>query len=51
VLGPADGFPELPSCRIGLIRNQHERSELADALAEHIVCSLDNLSTATDAAE
>ena len=51
VLGPAEGFPELPSCRIGLIRNQHERSELADALAEHIVCSLDNLSTAADAAE
>ena len=51
VLGTADGFPELPSCRIGLIRNQHEHSALADALAEHIVCSLDNLSAASDAAE
>jgi DNA-binding transcriptional LysR family regulator len=51
VLGPAEGFPELSSCRIGLIRNQHEHSALADALAEHIVCSLDNLSAASDAAE
>lgn len=50
-LGPADGFPELPSCRVGLIRNQLERSALGDALAEHIVSSLDNLSTASDAAE
>jgi len=30
---------------------QRERSALGDALAEHIVSSLDNLSTATDAAE
>ena len=46
VLTAADGFPELPSCRIGLVRNAHERSALADALAEHIVSSLDNLSDA-----
>jgi DNA-binding transcriptional LysR family regulator len=51
VLTPADGFPELPSCRIGLIRNAHETSALADALAEHIVSSLDNLSEAVQAAE
>jgi DNA-binding transcriptional LysR family regulator len=51
VLTPADGFPELPSCRVGLIRNPHERSPLADALAEHIICSLDNLSDAREAAE
>ena len=44
VLTPADGFPELPPCRIGLLRNPHERSALADALAGHIVSSLDNLS-------
>ena len=43
---PAEGFPELPSCRIGLVRNAHESSALADALAEHIVSSLDNLSEA-----
>src|SRR3569623_2264851 len=37
---------ELPCCRIGLVRNAHESSALADALAEHIVSSLDNLSEA-----
>ena len=46
VLTAAEGFPELPSCRIGLVRNAHERAQLADALAEHIVSSLDNLSEA-----
>jgi len=51
VLMPSDGFPELPSCRIGLLRNPHESSALADALAEHIVSSLDNLSEAAQAAE
>lgn len=51
VLSPADGFPELPSCRVGLVRNPHERSPLAEALAEHIVSSLDNLSEAREAAE
>ena len=51
VLTPADGFPELPYCRIGLVRNPHESSPLADALAEHIMSSLDNLSEAAQAAE
>jgi DNA-binding transcriptional LysR family regulator len=51
VLSPADGFPELPSCRVGLVRNPHERSPLAEALAEHIISSLDNLSDAREAAE
>jgi DNA-binding transcriptional LysR family regulator len=46
VLGPADGFPALPSCKIGLLRNKHDSSTLADALAGHIVSSLDNLRTA-----
>jgi DNA-binding transcriptional LysR family regulator len=50
VLTPADGFPELPLCRIGLLRNPHERSPLAEALAGHIVSSLDNLSQSHDAA-
>ncbi|EJW11164.1 Transcriptional regulator, LysR family [Rhodovulum sp. PH10] len=50
VLTPADGFPTLPPCRIGLLRNTHERSPLAEALAGHIVSSLDNLSV-RDAAE
>jgi DNA-binding transcriptional LysR family regulator len=51
VLNPGDGFPELPACRVGLIRNPHESLALADALAEHIISSLDNLSEATQAAE
>src|ERR1700736_6354666 len=51
VLSPADGFPELPSCRIGLVRNPHETSALAQALADHIVSSLANLSQAREAAE
>ena len=51
VLTPAEGFPELPSCRIGLMRNPHERVKLADALAEHIISSLDNLSEASQAAD
>jgi DNA-binding transcriptional LysR family regulator len=51
VLNPSDGFPELPACRVGLIRNPHESSVLADALAEHIVSSLDNLSESARAAE
>jgi DNA-binding transcriptional LysR family regulator len=46
VLTAAEGFPELPSCRVGLVRNAHDSSALADALAEHIVSSLDNLSEA-----
>jgi DNA-binding transcriptional LysR family regulator len=46
VLTAADGFPELPSCRVGLVRNAHDSSALADALAEHIISSLDNLSEA-----
>jgi DNA-binding transcriptional LysR family regulator len=51
VLNPADGFPELSPCRIGLVRNPHESSTLADALAEHVISSLDNLSEASRAAE
>ena len=44
VLTAADGFPELPACRVGLVRSAHESSALADALAGHIISSLDNLS-------
>jgi DNA-binding transcriptional LysR family regulator len=51
VLTPSDGFPALPPCRIGLLRSPHESSTLADALAEHIISSLDNLSEAAHAAE
>jgi DNA-binding transcriptional LysR family regulator len=50
VLGPVDGFPPLPSFDVGLLRNPHERSDLADALATHIIQGLDNLAD-VDAAE
>jgi DNA-binding transcriptional LysR family regulator len=43
ILGPSDGFPALPSCKIGLIRNRLEPNPLADALGVHIKQSLDNL--------
>ena len=45
ILGPSDGYPALPSCKIGLIR-RHEPNGLADALAFHIKQSLDNLGLA-----
>jgi DNA-binding transcriptional LysR family regulator len=51
VLTAADGFGDLPSCRIGLVRSPHETSALTDALAEHIISSLDNLSETSQAAE
>ena len=43
VLGPSDGYPALPSCKIGLIRARGEENPLADALGFHIKQSLDNL--------
>lgn len=49
ILGPQDGFPALPSCKIGLMRSRHDTPALADALAGHIVSSLGNLRS--DAAE
>ena len=39
----ADGFPPLPSCKIGLVRNWREQTSLTDALASLIIQSLDNL--------
>lgn len=48
ILGVQDGFPTLPSCKIALLRNRVEASPLADALAGHIISSLDNLSGAND---
>jgi DNA-binding transcriptional LysR family regulator len=46
VLSAAEGFPELPACHIGLIRNARAASALADALAGYVISSLDNLSEA-----
>ncbi|MDK9695947.1 MAG: LysR substrate-binding domain-containing protein [Siculibacillus sp.] len=44
VLGEQEGLPRLPPVDIGLLRGRL-RSPVADALAGHIVSSLDNLST------
>lgn len=43
VLGSREGFPALPTCKIGLMRNGREANPLADALAKQIRDSLDNL--------
>jgi DNA-binding transcriptional LysR family regulator len=45
VLGESDGFPRLAPCEISLLRAWNQPSTpIVDALAEHIVSSLDNLS-------
>ncbi|MEP3279049.1 MAG: LysR substrate-binding domain-containing protein [Stappiaceae bacterium] len=49
VLSENDGFPRLPDCEIALLRSWHQRSPLINALGEHIVYSLDNLSIPTAA--
>ncbi|MCZ8316033.1 LysR substrate-binding domain-containing protein [Phreatobacter sp.] len=51
VLQPTDGFPALPSVSVALLRNPHEMSQLAEALADHVVSSLDNLTEHAQAAE
>jgi hypothetical protein len=43
VLGEADGFGQLPDCRIGIMRGQTSRPEIVDAIARHISESLDNI--------
>lgn len=43
VLGEAEGLPRLPICEIGLLRSRVNTSQVADALAGHIISSLDNL--------
>jgi DNA-binding transcriptional LysR family regulator len=43
IIGPSEGFPALPSCKIGLVRGRGEENSLADALAAQIRQSLDNL--------
>lgn len=44
VLSEVDGFPRLPICEIAILKSWHQRSRLIDALSEHIVSSLDNMS-------
>ncbi|ADZ71909.1 LysR substrate-binding domain-containing protein [Polymorphum gilvum] len=44
VLCEADGFPKLPDCEIAVMRSWHQHSRVTEALVEHIMSSLDNLS-------
>lgn len=45
VLGEAEGFPRLAPCEVALLRAPNRPANpIVDALAEHIVSSLDNLS-------
>lgn len=51
VLGAADGYPPLPPIKIALLCSKAGRTLVRDALADHIVQSLDNLSENTIAAQ
>ncbi|WP_417666540.1 LysR substrate-binding domain-containing protein [Roseibium sp.] len=44
VLCEADGFPKLPDCEIGILRSWRQNKRVSEALVEHIISSLDNLS-------
>lgn len=44
VLTAEEGFPDLPMVQIALLRNPAARDHVTNALADHIVQSLDNLS-------
>ena len=45
ILGEREGFPPLPTCRIGILSPARGANPLADALADQIRESLDNLSS------
>lgn len=45
VLGLADGFGTLPQFGIGIMRGHAKQNAVVDALAQHIVESLDNMSS------
>lgn len=47
VLTAEDGFPDMPTVKIALLRNPVSRDHVSNALADHIVQSLDNLSLET----
>ena len=44
ILGEADGFGTLPDVQIGIMRGHSSQPEVAEALARHIIDSLDNIS-------
>lgn len=43
ILGPREGFPELGHTEIGIIRAEHAKHPIHDALAQHITASLGNI--------
>jgi hypothetical protein len=45
VLGEADGFGALPEFGIGIMRGHTKQNAIVDALAQHIIESLDNISS------
>lgn len=45
VLGEADGFGALPEFGIGIMRGLNKQNAVVDALAQHIIESLDNISS------
>ncbi len=45
VLGEADGFGALPEFGIGIMRGHAKQNAVVDALAQHIIESLDNISS------
>ncbi|GAA5618413.1 LysR substrate-binding domain-containing protein [Brucella anthropi] len=45
VLGEADGFGMLPEFGIGIMRGHTKQNAVVDALAQHIIESLDNISS------
>lgn len=51
ILAPADGYPALPPCKIGLVKTKHSSSPIVDMLARQIAESLDNLTQMPIAAE
>lgn len=50
VLGEAEGFGALPEFGIGIMRGHSKQNAIVDALAQHIIESLDNISAPAQAA-
>jgi DNA-binding transcriptional LysR family regulator len=48
ILGAREGFPDLSHAEIGLLRADHAKHPIHDALAAHIVASLGNMHPASD---
>ncbi len=51
VLGEAEGFARLPAFGIGIRRGHTKQNAVVDALAQHIIESLDNISSPAQTAE